>query len=103
MLQALGKNIEFLRKHIRLAIPVPVKSEKYLGGQDGDMEVYFYSIFYLLFRKREALSLPCRNEVFEIQIKHARLKKVLDLGNDFQKQKLEFEKSSWVSAWYICP
>lgn len=65
---------------------------------------FIFIQFFIFFseRKREALSLPCRNEVFEIQIKHARLKKVLDLGNDFQKQKLEFEKSSWVSAWYIC-
>lgn len=107
MLWALDKNIDFLREHIRLAIPMPMKSEKHLGDKMGTWRQKLGVIFiqFCIFfseRKGEALVLPCRSEVFQIQVKHARLQKVSALGNDFQKQKLEFEKSSWASAWYIC-
>lgn len=100
MLKALGKNpTGFLRDHIKLAIPMPLKSKKDLRNKVGTCSQKLKVIFiqFCIFfseKKGETQALPCMNEVFQIQIKHSRLENISDLGNDFQKQKSEFEISS---------
>lgn len=66
MLLALEKNIDFLSEHIRLPIPMPMKSEKHLGHKMGTRRQKLGRFFipFCIFSERKGETLVSEVESF---------------------------------------